>query len=132
MGKPKMVWSPIKLWLSNQHKIYPVGRLENVEVGIDRVKSREEFEVIDIIDDAEPYPSLMGIDWDFYNLAILNLKKIQMSFELEDLTVVVVLDLEEGKKYAEMVGEDLNDLDLEIFYKVIAQRKRFYQSYYGW
>jgi hypothetical protein len=25
MGKPKLVWSPIQLRLSNQYKIYPIG-----------------------------------------------------------------------------------------------------------
>jgi len=27
--KPKLVWSPLKLRLANQYKIYPIGRLEN-------------------------------------------------------------------------------------------------------
>jgi hypothetical protein len=40
MGKPKLVWSPIQLRLSNQYKIYPIGRLEQVEVNIDGVKTK--------------------------------------------------------------------------------------------
>ena len=27
MGKPKLVWSPIQLILSNLYKVYPIGRL---------------------------------------------------------------------------------------------------------
>jgi hypothetical protein len=34
MGKPSLVWSPIQLWLENQYMIYPIGRLEKVEVNI--------------------------------------------------------------------------------------------------
>ena len=51
MGKPKMVWSPIKLRLVNKYKIYPIGRLRDVEVNTDGVKSNANFEVIEIIDD---------------------------------------------------------------------------------
>ena len=48
--------------------------LEDVEVDIDGFKSRAECEVTYIIDDTKPYPSLLGIDWAFDNLAILKLK----------------------------------------------------------
>ena len=48
MGKPKMVWSHIQLRLENQYKIYPIGRLEDVEVDIEGVKSIAYFEVIEI------------------------------------------------------------------------------------
>jgi hypothetical protein len=47
MGEPKLVWSPIQLWLSNQYKIYPIGWLEQVQV---RVKIKANFEVIEIMD----------------------------------------------------------------------------------
>jgi hypothetical protein len=62
MGKPNLVWSPIQLRLSNQYKIYPIGRLEQVEVNIDGVKTKVDFEVIEIMDDSDPYPTLLGID----------------------------------------------------------------------
>ena len=34
-----------------------------------------DFEVIEIIDDNNPFPALLGIDWAFDNLAVTNLKK---------------------------------------------------------
>jgi hypothetical protein len=34
MGKPNLVWSPIQLHLENKYIIYPIGRLEKVEVNI--------------------------------------------------------------------------------------------------
>ena len=40
-----MVWCPIQLRLENQYKVYPIGKLEDVEVEIDGVKSKEDPEV---------------------------------------------------------------------------------------
>lgn len=120
MGKPKKVWFPIQLRLENRYKIYPIGRLENVEVNIDGVKSKVDFEVIYIIDDTKPHLVLLGIDWDFYSLVILILKKSKMSSESKDIRVVVPLDPDEGERYVEPVGEDLNHVKLENFYKVKA------------
>jgi hypothetical protein len=34
------------------------------------------FEVIDIVNNTSPYPTLLGLDWDFDNQAIINLKRI--------------------------------------------------------
>ena len=49
MGKPKLVWPSLQLRLTNQYKIYPISRLENVEVDIDMVKTIANFEVIEIL-----------------------------------------------------------------------------------
>jgi hypothetical protein len=61
--------------LANQYKIYPIGHLEQVEVNIEGVKTKVDFEVIDIMDESDPYPALLGIDWAFDNNVVLNLKK---------------------------------------------------------
>jgi len=74
MDKPKVVWSSIQLRLANQYKIYPIGRLEQVEVSIDRVKTKVDFKVIEIMDDLDPHPNLPGIDWEFDYNVLLNLK----------------------------------------------------------
>jgi hypothetical protein len=50
--------------VENQYRIYPIGQLEQVEVNIEGVKTKEYFEVIEIMDDSDPYPSLLGIDWE--------------------------------------------------------------------
>jgi hypothetical protein len=44
-------------------------------VNIDGVHNMEEFEVIKIVDDSQPYPMLMGLEWVFDNQEIINLKK---------------------------------------------------------
>jgi hypothetical protein len=56
------------------------------------VKTKTDFEVIDIIDDSNPYPILLGIDWEFDNNVVLNLKKRHMSFEMDTLCVIASLD----------------------------------------
>jgi hypothetical protein len=67
MGKSKIVLSPIQLSLANKHKIILIGRLIGVPMSIDGVCSIEKIEVIEIEDDSQPYPSLMGLEWDFDN-----------------------------------------------------------------
>jgi hypothetical protein len=62
MGKPKLIYSPIKLRMANQQAVSPFGRLEHVPVDIDGVRMFTDFEVIEIVDDSFPYPALLGID----------------------------------------------------------------------
>jgi hypothetical protein len=101
MGKPKLIWSPVQLRLENQHKIIPIGRLTGVTVNIDGVPSVADFEVIEIMDDNEPYTTLMGLEWAFDNQVIINLKRRKMIFEVGDLKVIAPLDPMEGKRYIE-------------------------------
>jgi hypothetical protein len=77
-----------------------------VEVNIEGVKTKADFEVIEIMDESDPYPALLGIDWAFDNNVVLNLKKRQMSFETDTLCVVAPLDPYEGDWYNEPVDED--------------------------
>jgi hypothetical protein len=49
--------------MANQYCIFPIGRLENMEIDVAGVKTVVEFEVIEIMGDKDPYPSLLGIDW---------------------------------------------------------------------
>ena len=98
MGRPKLIYSPIRLKLANQQKVCPLGRLSNVIVDIDGVRSLTYFEVIEIIDDSKTYPMLLGI-WDFDNLAVINLKKKQMTFEGHNIRVVTPLDPSLGCRY---------------------------------
>jgi hypothetical protein len=81
MGKSKLVWSTIQLSLANQHKIIPIRILEGLPINIDGVCSVSNFEVIEIVDNSQPYPALLGLDWAFDNHEIINLKKREMIFE---------------------------------------------------
>jgi hypothetical protein len=59
MRKTNLIWSPIQLRLTNQHKIVLIGRLTGVHVNIDGVHSVAYFEVIKIVDDIQPYATLV-------------------------------------------------------------------------
>jgi hypothetical protein len=107
MGRTNLVWSPIQLRLVNQYMIYPIGQLEQVEVNIQVVKTKEYFEVIEIMDESNPYPPLLGIDWAFDNNIVLNLKKRQMYFETDTLHVILPLDMNEGNRHNEPMNEDV-------------------------
>jgi hypothetical protein len=78
IGKSKLMWSPIHLRLTNQHKIVPIERLLGGNVNIDGVFSIADFEVIKIKYGSKPYLSLLGLDCDFDNKNLINLKKRHM------------------------------------------------------
>ena len=62
MGEPKLDWSTIQLRMENQQKIIPLGRLPKFLVDIAGVKVLADFEVIEIVEDTDPYLVLLGID----------------------------------------------------------------------
>lgn len=96
MGKPLLRWSPIQLRLANQQKIIPLGRMYVVPIDLDGVHSTAEFEIIKIVDDSNPYPALLGIEWTFDNNAIINLKKRKMIFEDGTTRVISPIDPLDG------------------------------------
>ncbi len=75
-----------------------------------------DFEVIKIVDDNNPYPTLLGIDWEFDNTTIINLKKRQMIFEGNNMRVIVPLDPSEGARYIEPVKEEYCAADIDNIY----------------
>jgi hypothetical protein len=62
MGEPTLGYSPIHLKLENQHRVVPIGRLKGIPMYLDGMCTMEYFEVIDIVDNITPYPSLLGLD----------------------------------------------------------------------
>lgn len=75
MGKPKLQWSPIQLGMENQQKIVPLGILSGITMDIEGVSTTTDFELIEIVDESNPYCSLLGLDWNFSKIYIINLKK---------------------------------------------------------
>jgi hypothetical protein len=111
MGKTKLIWSPIQLRLVNKHKIVPIGSLLWVNVNIDGVRNIVDFELIEIVDGGKPYPKLVGLDLDFDNQTLIDLKKRHIVFEVRDWKVIAPLDPIEGRRYVEpMKGKDLDNL----------------------
>ena len=91
--------------LANQQRVNSMGRLSNIPVDIDGVRSLADFEVIEIIDDSNPFPALLGINWAFDNLAVINLKNKQMTFEGHNIKVIAPLDPSKGPRYTEPIKE---------------------------
>ena len=65
-----------------------------------------DFEVINIVDDTNPYPALLGIYWDIDNQTIRNFNKRILSFEDNEIRVVSPIDSLEGHKYIKPVYND--------------------------
>jgi hypothetical protein len=73
MGEHTLGYSTVQLKLVNQHRVLPIGRLKGVTVDLDGVRTKANFEVIEIVDITTPYLTLLGLDWAFENQAIINL-----------------------------------------------------------
>lgn len=105
MGKLGLKWSPIQLRMANQVKVIPLGRLSRVPFDLDGVRSVAEFKVIEILDDKNMYPTLLGIEWVLKNNAIINLKKRQMSYDDGTNRITAPIDPGEGCRYVELVKD---------------------------
>ena len=95
-----------------------MGRLQGVTVDIKGVSTQTEFEVIEIVDENNSYPTLVGIDRATDMNGVIKLKKWKMIFEKNSLHVVVPLDPAEGECYTEPVREDGSNDELDCIYKI--------------
>ena len=75
-------------------------------VDIAGVKTQADFEVIEIIEDTNPYPTLPGLDWAIDMGGVINLKKWSMVFENNGTRVIVLLDPAEGTQYTEPAWDE--------------------------
>jgi hypothetical protein len=48
MGEPTLGYSLVQLKLENQHRVLPIGRLKGVTVDLDGVRTKDDFELIEI------------------------------------------------------------------------------------
>jgi hypothetical protein len=101
MGKPIIGYSPVQLKLANQHRVLPIGRLKGVTIDLDGVCTMADCEVIEIVDGTTPYQALLGMDWEFDNHAIINLKTRKMTFESGEYRVIAPLYPLEGERFVE-------------------------------
>ena len=88
MDKSKLGWSLVKLMLANQQNIISFGRTSGVTVDVDGVRTTTNFEFIEIVDTANPFPTLLGFKWAIDNKSIINMKKRHMIFEGGDIRVI--------------------------------------------
>ena len=73
-------------------KVLPIGSLSQFPIDIEGLRTFANFEVINIEDDKNPYPALLGIDWAIDNQTIINFKKMILSFEDDEMRVVSPID----------------------------------------
>ena len=97
MGKPTLGWSLVQLRLANQEKVQPIGRVSNLVVDIECMKTHVDFDMIEVVGDGGSYPTLLGIGWDNDSMAVINFKKCVMIFENQDVRVIAPMDPQEGR-----------------------------------
>lgn len=97
-----------------------MGRMYGVTVDIEGASTLADFEVIEIVDDSNPYLVLLGIDWAFDMDAVINIKKHKMIFERKELQVIVPLDPPKGALYTELARDYEEEDDLDQIYKITA------------
>jgi hypothetical protein len=121
-----MTYSPIKLRMANQYCIFQIGRLENVEIDVAGVNNVDDFEVIEIMGDKDPYLSLPVIDWAYENYAVNELKKDIMKFEADRINVVQPLDLYAAPQYIEPMYNNMGGEDLDQLYTITKGMREDY------
>ena len=62
--------------------------------------------MINIVDDINLYPAVMGIEWAIDNHTIINFKKWILTFEDAELGVVAPIDPLEGQRYVKKVNSE--------------------------
>ena len=82
-------WSPIQLCMANQQKIIPMGCLYGLTVDFEGASVLADFEVIEIVDESNRYPTLLGINWAFEMDVVINLKKQSMTFIVYNFNYLV-------------------------------------------
>jgi hypothetical protein len=80
-----------------------------VTVEQDGVCTKEDFEVIEIVDGTTLYP--VFLDWEFDNQAMINLKTIKMAFESCEYKFITPLDPSEGERFVEPTCLDLEEIN---------------------
>ena len=93
-----------------------MGRLQRATVDIKGASTQIDFEVIEIVDDSNLYPALLGVDWAKNMNGAINLKRRKMIFENKSLCVVIPLDLAEGARYTEPVRDEDSEDELDCIY----------------
>jgi hypothetical protein len=63
-----------------------------------------------MLDGTTPYPTLLVLDWEFDNQAIINLNTRKMTFESREYRVIAPLDPSEGERFIEPTCLDLEKI----------------------
>ena len=97
--------------------------MSQVPVDNEGLHTFADYEVINIVDDTNPYPALLGIDWAINNQTIINFKKKILSFEDNEMRVVSPIDPLEGQRFVEPVYNEGQSDYLNQIYNVTAMQE---------
>ena len=78
--------------------------MTQVPFEVEGLRMYVDFEVIDIVDDKNMYPTLFEMEWVIDSHTIINFKKIILTFEDSELRVVAPIHPLEGQRYIEQVN----------------------------
>lgn len=118
--------SPTQLRMANKYCIFLTGRLRDVEVDIAGVNTYNKFELIDIMGDKEPYPTLLGIKRAYKKYVIIELKKELMIFKEEGMWVIQPLDPYQGPRFTKPMDDRDKPRMLEQFYGLTVGKREDY------
>ena len=94
-------------------------------VDIDRVHRYTDFEVIEIIGNSRPYPALLVIDWAIGSMAVIDLKRRQMTFEDAQIQVIAPLDPLQGPRYIEPIRAEEEARNMDSLYQMTANQSNY-------
>ena len=97
--------------------------MSNLIVDVQGPRTYADFEVNNIVDDTNPYPTLLGIYWAIDNQTIINFKKMIHSFEDEEIRVVSPIHSFEGQRYVEPVHNEGKVDYIDQIYNVTTMHK---------
>ena len=107
MGNPTLGWSLVLLRLTNQAKVQPIGHVSNLVVDIQGMKTRANFDVIEVVGDGGSYTTLLRIIQANDRMAVINFKKCVMTFENQDVRIIAPMDPQEGQRYIVPVKDEV-------------------------
>ena len=92
---------------------------------IEGLRTFADFDVINIVDDTNPYPVQLGINWEIGNQTIIKFKRMILSFEDDEMRVCVPLDPLEGQRYVEPVFNEGKADHLDNIYNVTSIKEDY-------
>jgi len=70
------------------------------------------------MDDSLPFPALLGLEWAFEKLSLVNMKKRQLVLEQGNLRVIAPLDPKAGTIYVETIQRGMALEGVDGLYKI--------------
>ena len=84
------------------------------------MRTYKDFEVADIDDDTNPYPTLLGIDSAIDNHTIIDFKRRILSFEYSKMRVVTLIDPLERQRYVKPMNNEGQGNYMDHIYNIFS------------